>query len=510
LGISKSSVDRHKKALERRNRHPESWFWETEEGQKWLHLLVVAVLYEFAVGEGVGAGKLSRFFKRIRLEKHFGASPTALLTQLRRMEDLIADYQQFHEEQQRQAGTRRDVVAGGDETFFKGLMMLVLMDLPSGYLLMEEVAEERSYETWNERAQKRLDQLGCRVIHFVSDRAKALIKLALEGFGCRAGADLFHGEYEISKWLGLAFHRQLGSIIKKLGKVENKLSALRQNDAKPEEIQAQIREFEQHKTAMQTIHSGKEEYHNALQEISRSVHPFTIEDNSQQTSEQVEQALSNQALKLQEIAEKHTIADTQGSLDKFRRQIKDLASIVAVWWVWATESLATFELEPGLRDWLLFDLLPVIYWHKQVEKTQNNNLKRSYKNALERALTAWQANPFTQNMPSDEIERWRAWAEWMTDKFQRTSSAVEGRNGWLSQMYHNGRGLAVQRLTALTVMHNFDLRRDDGTTAAERLFGTQFPDLFEWVVGRMGELPLARRARERVVSNPLIPRIVPA
>ncbi|MBF0585105.1 MAG: hypothetical protein HQL80_12845 [Magnetococcales bacterium] len=98
----------------------------------------------------------------------------------------------------------------------------------------------------------------------------------------------------------------------------------------------------------------------------------------------------------------------------------------------------------------------------------------------------------------------------MADKFQRTSSAVEGRNGCLSQMYHNGRGLTIQRLKALTVIHNFDCRRGDGTTAAERLFGTQFPDLFEWVVGRMGELPPARKSRERVIPNPLILLPVPA
>ncbi len=117
---------------------------------------------------------MSRLFKRIRLEKHFGASPTALLTQLRRMEELLAEYQKVHEEQQRQeSDTPRKVIAGGDETFFRDLMMLVFMDLPSGYLLMEEVAEDRSYETWNEMAQKRLEQLGVRVIHFVSDRAKA-------------------------------------------------------------------------------------------------------------------------------------------------------------------------------------------------------------------------------------------------------------------------------------------------------------------------------------------------
>ena len=35
-GLSKSSVHRLKQAMERRNNHPESWFWETEEGRQWL------------------------------------------------------------------------------------------------------------------------------------------------------------------------------------------------------------------------------------------------------------------------------------------------------------------------------------------------------------------------------------------------------------------------------------------------------------------------------------------
>jgi hypothetical protein len=71
-----------------------------------------------------------------------------------------------------------------------------------------------------------------------------------------------------------------------------------------------------------------------------------------------------------------------------------------------------------------------------------------------------------------------AWAEWMTKKFHRSSSAVEGRNGFLSQMYHNGRGLTAKRLRALTVIHNYGIKRLDGTTAAMRLFDREFPDLF--------------------------------
>ncbi|MEA1867790.1 MAG: DUF6399 domain-containing protein [Thermodesulfobacteriota bacterium] len=53
-------------------------------------------------------------------------------------------------------------------------------------------------------------------------------------------------------------------------------------------------------------------------------------------------------------------------------------------------------------------------------------------------------------------------------------------------------------------MHNFDLRRADGTTSAKRLFDVKFPDLFEWTLERVGSLPMPRKARNRSVSNPLI------
>jgi hypothetical protein len=49
---------------------------------------------------------------------------------------------------------------------------------------MEEIASDRSYDTWFERANDRLSTFGTEVLYLVSDRAKALIKLAHTGFGC--------------------------------------------------------------------------------------------------------------------------------------------------------------------------------------------------------------------------------------------------------------------------------------------------------------------------------------
>ena len=43
-GFSKSSVHRLTQAMKSRDKHPESWWWETEAGRCWLIRLVVATL----------------------------------------------------------------------------------------------------------------------------------------------------------------------------------------------------------------------------------------------------------------------------------------------------------------------------------------------------------------------------------------------------------------------------------------------------------------------------------
>lgn len=53
-GISKSAAHRHKQAIARRNRHPESSWWETEVGSAWLKRLVLGIVYYFGLKQGVG------------------------------------------------------------------------------------------------------------------------------------------------------------------------------------------------------------------------------------------------------------------------------------------------------------------------------------------------------------------------------------------------------------------------------------------------------------------------
>jgi hypothetical protein len=88
---------------------------------------------------------------------------------------------------------------------------------------------------------------------------------------------------------------------------------------------------------------------------------------------------------------------------------------------------------------------------------------------------------------------WQAWAIERVNVFQRAASAVEGRNGYLSQMQHNQRGLPKQRYKVWTVLHNFDCRAAEGTTPAARFFGQSFPDLFETALSHIDALPRPRQ-----------------
>ena len=81
----------------------------------------------------------------------------------------------------------------------------------------------------------------------------------------------------------------------------------------------------------------------------------------------------------------------------------------------------------------------------------------------------------------------------MAAKYQRTTSAIEGRNARLSQHYFATRGVNKDHVNSLTVLHNFWIKRDDGTSAANRLCGVDPPDFFEWLLGYMQDIPLPRK-----------------
>src|SRR3989337_73891 len=116
-GLSKSSVHRLGRAMAGRNRHPESWFWESEEGRRWLVRLVVAVLYHFGLKRGVGAETMRAFFACLHLEQQVGCSPSTLRVVMEQLELLILETTEGWEREGIAQGQIGPIVGTVDATF---------------------------------------------------------------------------------------------------------------------------------------------------------------------------------------------------------------------------------------------------------------------------------------------------------------------------------------------------------------------------------------------------------
>jgi hypothetical protein len=197
-GLSKSSVHRHTQAMAGRNRHPESWWWETAEGRGWLIRLLVAPLCIVGLKRGVGAETISAFCGRLRLEAHVGCSPSALRSVMQVWAQAILETTAAWEYDGIAHGETRPSIGAVDATFLERLV-LVCMDLASGDLVVAAVADDRSDDPWYDVGKARLETLGGGVRSLVSARAKALIKLAETGLECLSIPDVFHLMQDLAK-----------------------------------------------------------------------------------------------------------------------------------------------------------------------------------------------------------------------------------------------------------------------------------------------------------------------
>lgn len=500
-GLSKSSVHRHLQAMDRRDRYPESSLWETEAGRAWLIRLVVATLFIFGLKRGVGAETLSEFFSRLHLEAQVGCSPSALRTMMSTLERFILEIAAAWEKEGIDHGDIRPVIGAVDETFLQR-MILVFMDLATGYVLMEEVAADRSYATWYDRVNARLTTFGTEVLYLVSDRAKALVKLAGTGLGCPSIPDLFHLSHDLAKGYSLCIFGRLRQAKQALEQAKQGLEKLQKNaQVKPEQVvQAQSRVA----TCATSVHHWQEvgrSWRQHLTNLSCLLHPWRLSDSIRQTSQEVEAQLEAELKATWRLLETNELPLKKETLGKVRKQLAGISALVDLWWQTVRQDLTQLAMTPRWAQWAEELLLPLEYWQEQLRRTRHPGQKTQIALVLQTVEQAFARHPCTSTLTPELLAGWKAWAAEHAKAFQRASSAVEGRNGYLSQMQHNHRGLPTRRYQVWTALHNFDCQAADGTTSASRFFRRSFPDLFESVLSKIDELPMPRQRRQSIAAS---------
>jgi hypothetical protein len=339
-------------------------------------------------------------------------------------------------------------------------------------------------------------------LYLVSDRAKALIKLAQKGFGCPSIPDLFHLSHDLAKGYSLAIFGRLRQAKRELEQAKQHLEKSQQNT---QADSAHIAQGQARVAACATsVHHWQEVgsiWRQHLANLSRILHPWRLTDSIHQTSKAVEEQLQTELQAIETLLETNGLPAKKDTLAKVQKQLAGISALIDFWWQTVRQDLTPSAMTPRWSQWAQDVLLPLMSWQEQLRRTRHAGQKTQIALVLKAVEEAFERHPCTRQLKLEVLAGWKAWAAAHAKAFQRASSAVEGLNGYLSQIQHNHRGLPTRRYRVWTVLYNFDCRAADGMTPASRFFRCPFPDLFESVWSQIDELPMPRQHRQAIAVS---------
>lgn len=394
----------------------------------------------------------------------------------------------------------------------------------------EQSNERRDVESWYHPIEDIINRFGLKIKQLVSDRASALLQLSKsEYLDVPSMPDLFHFNQLLA--------RKAGVIIGKAWKQTLKAYL----EIKETKVYYSKRQPLEYRYLWQN--NCRSCYQKNIQNIHRAVHPFIekIEDgqapwkNSDSIENEIKQSIRmidkqliiSNALKkqgeknIEELYEVKQDLQNEGlqvkTVEQLHSQIPDILKSVEHWQEWTKQRIENFlsqcyetELFPQLekqkiRLYLLQIILPMMYWQNILSRTpcksRNKDLRIHYQRLIEETVQRWQGHKITQQLTQEQQLICQRWAERIVRSFQRASSQVEGRNGYLAFVHKAHRGLPEQRLKVLTVVHNFDIRGIDNKTPAERLFQKEFPDVFEFVLNNVTSFSQPRKRKSKPLKS---------
>ena len=228
-------------------------------------------------------------------------------------------------------GAGQEIIGAVDETFLER-MVLILPDLTTGYIVLEETADDRSYATWKALVDQRLDALRAQVRSVVSDRAKALIQRAEQGLECLSMPDFFHLVHDIVKSYSLALGQRLKQARQELQQAEDRLRKHHAGDSRGEAYREATHQVAVHHAEVTHWEARHQEDRQQRDTLSLTLHPFAIDDAAPQTSAQVEARLHAHVEAIKAFAHAAQLPERPAAMTKVKKQLPAVATLVDFWW----------------------------------------------------------------------------------------------------------------------------------------------------------------------------------
>jgi hypothetical protein len=481
-------------------------FFESAEGVAFLHRLVTALHLVIVFNVGGGIRQVIQLLELVGLTGFVAASVGHHQGVAEQVQQALIAYGKQERARLGTAMTPKQVTLCEDETFHPETC-LVAIEPVSNFIVAEVYVQRRDQKTWDATIKAALDGLPVLVEQSTSDEGKAILSHT-HALGAQHAPDVFHVQHETSKAVSLGLARCVNAASEAVDKAKTEHQQVEQRRREWQETKhgpGRPPNFaRQEACAQETLATAnckldaartrQEAARTARRGLSQDYHPVDLKTGEPRSVECVTELLEGHFNLLNEIAVQAQLPERSlAGLAKAARPLRALTASLEFFHTRVQSHLSNLGITAEQACIVNDYLLPAAY----LERAANRARLADDKDALRQTaherrcagLSALGDNPIE---PSARDRLLNAAAH-CADLFQRTSSCVEGRNGQLSLRHHHLHHISPERLEALTVMHNYFIRRPDGTTAAQRFFGNRPADLFAHLLASI-DLP-ARPAR---------------
>ncbi len=478
-------------------------FFGSPAGVAFLHRLVLAAHFVISfLGPG-GVRLVSTFLELSGLAQFVASSYSPQRKVSVEIEKQICAFEEEEETRLASEMEPRQICVAQDETEHEQ-SCLVAIEPVSNYILLEKYAGDRQAETWSQEMSKAVEGKPIEIVQSTSDEGRGIVSHVKNGLGAHHAPDVFHVQQEISRATSGSLAGKIrkaekeveaaGQKVKNQEAAKEKYYAQKQGPGRPPDFDKRTGNARQEKKqATETLITQQEQQERARKAnkaISGVYHPYNLQTGEAQKTETVNKALQAQFKELEKIAEDAGLRESsQRRIKKAKRVVVGMVATIAFFWLTVIAKIEALELTEKTEQLVFENLLPAYYLSIVAKKTKDIAQREQLKQKSEEliAVVRNQDSPI-QRLSATEQQTLDVVAWECVHLFQPSSSCVEGRNGQLALRHHALHRLSDRKLNALKVVHNFHLRRRDGTTAAERFFGKAPQELFSCLLERV-DLP---------------------
>jgi hypothetical protein len=466
-------------------------FFHSVPGLAFLHRLVLALHLVCVEVGACGIRLVCLLLELTGLNRFVGASYGTQQQVNRQVEEAIIAYRCAESTRLAPEMPAKDITLTQDETWTGGLC-LVGMDPVSNYILLEQAAIARDQDTWNALMEQALMGLNCRVIQSTSDEAPGLLAYVEHHLGAHHSPDLFHVQHELSKAVSAPMAAKQRAAAKALQTAEETLTRVQERlDAPPKrgpgrppkggtDLEQAVQAVDAARQEHQRLAGQREQVTQSIRAVGHAYHFVDLERGVRRNGKLIAGAIQQHIDTIRTVAQQEDLSETcLERIEKAERVVPKMQATIEFVSGYVRQQVQQLALAPPQSFAMHAYLIPSHYLDRVAAMrtvTQGEPLRalaeRLRTPLFEPGGALGELSPMEQNRLNAEAAK-------LAEVFQRSSSNVEGRNGYLSLRNHQLRGLDHPRKRAcLTAIHNFFLTRPDGTTAAERFFGQKPRSMF--------------------------------